>query len=480
MRQAPRRRAAAPRTGAKKADARSAARDAVAETEDGRRDGARAPAAPVGGAGARRAAAERAAPPRPGRRCASASRRPAPSGGGGRRRDPPPRARRSRAERTPARPAPCPRRRRAQRPADAADGERARRSAPAPPVDGPFKEVARPDPHRPRPRGAGARARLARRATRATCWRWSRSASAARRSATPPDAARAYGSIIDLFPGRADLRRFAGERLERAARRGGAGAGHRHLSQGRRAAARSPGEPPPARASRCSSRASPREAFEAIAAGAAQQLPGRPLPRRRPHPARGPGPARRGLDAAPSRRAPTRSATRLARARRRVERRARRCASSSTGRPTPTTSTSTSTTPRAATRSTARRSCPRAASSTPTSPPATARSASPSAARPPARAYPYTAAGALLLARADGLRHGQAADHRARRQGRAALRGAAVRGDADGAFVDLGRVGAAAPVAVAPRRWKVRGRFRQRPLAGGASAGPPARARRGA
>ena len=28
-------------------------------------------------------------------------------------------------------------------------------------------------------------------------------------------AARAYGSLIDLFPGRADLRRFAGERLER-------------------------------------------------------------------------------------------------------------------------------------------------------------------------------------------------------------------------------------------------------------------------
>src|SRR6185295_19213518 len=28
-------------------------------------------------------------------------------------------------------------------------------------------------------------------------------------------AARAYGSIIDLFPGRADMRRFAGERLER-------------------------------------------------------------------------------------------------------------------------------------------------------------------------------------------------------------------------------------------------------------------------
>ncbi|APR81548.1 Putative signal peptide protein [Minicystis rosea] len=33
----------------------------------------------------------------------------------------------------------------------------------------------------------------------------------------PASAARAYGSIIDLFPGRADLRRFAGERLERLA-----------------------------------------------------------------------------------------------------------------------------------------------------------------------------------------------------------------------------------------------------------------------
>jgi tetratricopeptide (TPR) repeat protein len=33
----------------------------------------------------------------------------------------------------------------------------------------------------------------------------------------PVQAARCYGSIIDLFPGRADLRRFAGERLERLA-----------------------------------------------------------------------------------------------------------------------------------------------------------------------------------------------------------------------------------------------------------------------
>jgi hypothetical protein len=34
-----------------------------------------------------------------------------------------------------------------------------------------------------------------------------------------PTAARMYGSIIDLFPGRADLRRFAGERIERLAAR---------------------------------------------------------------------------------------------------------------------------------------------------------------------------------------------------------------------------------------------------------------------
>src|SRR5262249_8650278 len=37
-------------------------------------------------------------------------------------------------------------------------------------------------------------------------------------------AARGYGSIVDLFPARADLRPFAGERLERAARTGDTGA----------------------------------------------------------------------------------------------------------------------------------------------------------------------------------------------------------------------------------------------------------------
>src|SRR5207302_8306457 len=33
----------------------------------------------------------------------------------------------------------------------------------------------------------------------------------------PATAARVYGSIIDLYPGRADMRRFAGERLARLA-----------------------------------------------------------------------------------------------------------------------------------------------------------------------------------------------------------------------------------------------------------------------
>ena len=38
----------------------------------------------------------------------------------------------------------------------------------------------------------------------------------------PAAAARAYGSLIDLFPSRADLRRLAGERLERLGEAGSA------------------------------------------------------------------------------------------------------------------------------------------------------------------------------------------------------------------------------------------------------------------
>ena len=53
------------------------------------------------------------------------------------------------------------------------------------------------------------------------------------------EAARVYGSIVDLFPGRADLRRFAGERRSAGYRRTPAGC--RYLPQGARAA---PGPPP--------------------------------------------------------------------------------------------------------------------------------------------------------------------------------------------------------------------------------------------
>jgi hypothetical protein len=60
-------------------------------------------------------------------------------------------------------------------------------------------------------------------------------------------AARAYGSLIDLFPGRTDIRRMAGERLE-ALGDGRAVAGDRHVqSPGGGAAAGPPGEPPAVR-----------------------------------------------------------------------------------------------------------------------------------------------------------------------------------------------------------------------------------------
>jgi hypothetical protein len=54
-------------------------------------------------------------------------------------------------------------------------------------------------------------------------------------------AARAYGSLIDLFPGRTDIRRMAGERLESLGEAGCAG--DRHVRAGGGAAAGSPGEP---------------------------------------------------------------------------------------------------------------------------------------------------------------------------------------------------------------------------------------------
>ena len=197
---------------------------------------------------------------------------------------------------------------------------------------------------RPRARGAGAGARLARRATPATCWRWSRSARRSRRWATSPAAARAYGSIIDLFPARADLRRFAGERLERLRRRAGAGAGDRHLSQGRRAAPRPPRRPPPARLRAAQGRPARTRRSTRSSPALAQQLPGRPLRgvERILREDLGPASPRPGSHAEPARGDEIRDAP-AARGRH-AGRAARRCASSSTGRPTPTTSTSTSTT----------------------------------------------------------------------------------------------------------------------------------------
>ena len=86
------------------------------------------------------------------------------------------------------------------------------------------------------------------------------------------DAARAYGSIIDLFPGRADLRRFAGERLERV--RGGHALALA-IDTYRKAVEQRPDHPAGhhllgfalLKAGR------PRAAFEALAVGAAQKYP---------------------------------------------------------------------------------------------------------------------------------------------------------------------------------------------------------------
>jgi tetratricopeptide (TPR) repeat protein len=85
-------------------------------------------------------------------------------------------------------------------------------------------------------------------------------------------AARAYGSIIDLFPGRADLRRFAGERLERVH---GGRALALAIDTYRKAVEQRPDHPAGhhllgfalLKAGR------PRAAFEALAVGVAQKYP---------------------------------------------------------------------------------------------------------------------------------------------------------------------------------------------------------------
>jgi tetratricopeptide (TPR) repeat protein len=87
-----------------------------------------------------------------------------------------------------------------------------------------------------------------------------------------PDAARAYGSIIDLFPGRADMRRFAGERLERLS---GTRALALAIDTYRQAVEQRPDHPAGHHLLGFAllKAGHPREAFEAIAVGAAQKYP---------------------------------------------------------------------------------------------------------------------------------------------------------------------------------------------------------------
>jgi hypothetical protein len=86
------------------------------------------------------------------------------------------------------------------------------------------------------------------------------------------DAARAYGSIIDLFPGRADMRRFAGERLERLS-------GARPLALAidtyRKSVEQRPDHPAGHHLLGFAllKAGHPRAAFEALAVGAAQRYP---------------------------------------------------------------------------------------------------------------------------------------------------------------------------------------------------------------
>lgn len=85
-------------------------------------------------------------------------------------------------------------------------------------------------------------------------------------------AARAYGSIIDLFPGRADMRRFAGERLERVR---GAAALALAVDTYRQAVEQRPDHPASHRLLGFAllKQGHPAQAFEALAVGAARRYP---------------------------------------------------------------------------------------------------------------------------------------------------------------------------------------------------------------
>lgn len=88
----------------------------------------------------------------------------------------------------------------------------------------------------------------------------------------PTEAARAYGSIIDLFPGRADMRRFAGERLERVR---GAAALALAVDTYRKAVEQRPDHPASHRLLGFAllKQGRPAEAFAALAVGRAQRYP---------------------------------------------------------------------------------------------------------------------------------------------------------------------------------------------------------------
>jgi hypothetical protein len=85
-------------------------------------------------------------------------------------------------------------------------------------------------------------------------------------------AARAYGSIIDLFPGRADMRRFAGERLERVRTSAALALA---VDTFTKAVAQRPDHPASHRLLGFAllKQARPRAAFEAVLAGVKQSYP---------------------------------------------------------------------------------------------------------------------------------------------------------------------------------------------------------------
>jgi tetratricopeptide (TPR) repeat protein len=88
----------------------------------------------------------------------------------------------------------------------------------------------------------------------------------------PSEAARAYGSIIDLFPGRADMRRFAGERLEHVRTSAALALA---IDSYRKSVEQRPDHPAGHRLLGFAllKAGHPREAFEAIVVGIAQKYP---------------------------------------------------------------------------------------------------------------------------------------------------------------------------------------------------------------